>query len=384
MGSIHKIKGGRWLRVQYTDAAGELRTKTLKGITDRKLAKQILAKLEEREAKIRGGILDPRDEKFVREGRAPIADHIDGWQEHLKAAKLSPKYDTHESNLVRRVMRFAGIKTLADITPGDVKRAVGRMPRQKGDGDLSARQKNKALTACKMFCEQMRRDGKLRVNPLSDVSGWDQDTDQRRQHVAYDVELARAVVQSAAESIAKVEGLTGPQRAMLYQTAAGTGFRKRTLRELRVEHLKLKAPVPYITILPSNVKNKKRRDHTIRRSLAAALAEYTKRMHPHQRLFPFKEFHNTAAMMRHDLKRIGVDYQATPTSFRDFHSWRHTFGTEMGKVENIRVVQDMMGHSTPVLTAKYMRPTLADYSAAVEKMPEVGAAKPKHGKAKTA
>lgn len=377
MGSIHKRRRGKWWRIQWVDGAGKLRTKTLTKVTELKVAETILAKLEHQAALERSGYIDPADAKFQREGRRPINEHIDDWQEHLKASKPSPKYDVHESNLVRRVMKLAGAGRLLDIVPGDVKRAIANMPRERGEGDVGLRQKNKALTACKMFCEQMRRDGKLRANPLTDVKGWNENTDKRRQHVAFDAELADAVIIAARHAPFVCEGLTGPQRAMLYLTAFNTGFRKRTCGELTVSHLHLSGPSPFIRILPSNVKNKKLKDHLIDVDYAAALRLYTKGMKPNERLFPFKHYHNTAEMMRRDLASIGVEYQASPTEFRDFHSWRNTFGTEMGRRASIKVVQDLMGHSTPVLTARYMRPTIADYREPLAGLPKVGQAKPR-------
>jgi integrase len=270
-------------------------------------------------------------------------------------------------------MHQAKVICLLDIRPGDIRLAIGRMPRERGKGDVGARQRNKALSACKRFCEQMRRDQKMRVNPLADLEPWDERTDQRRQHVAYDEGIAEAVIEAAAASKEIVERLTGPQRSMLYRTAAGTGFRKRTLCGLTVADLHLKASTPFIRVTASNVKNKVARDQVISVDLCRWLASYTRSMKPKDRLFPFRLSDNTAAMMRHDLRSIGVEYEATPTSFRDFHSWRNTFGTDLGRTANIKVVQEMMGHSTPVLTARYMRPTLADYSGAVESLPKHGA-----------
>jgi integrase len=97
-------------------------------------------------------------------------------------------------------------------------------------------------------------------------------------------------------------------------------------------------------------------------------------MKPADRLFPASARADTAAMMRHDVAAAGLDYEPEPGTFRDFASWRNTYGTELGRATgNIRVVQDMMGHSTPVLTARYMRPTMTDYRAAVDALPDHGA-----------
>ncbi len=383
MGSLHRRKGSKWWRIQWVDARGQIKTKTLKGITSEKIAKAILGKIEHNTALERTGFVDPSEAKVQREGRRAIKEQIDGWQKHIEAADRSDSYAEVMSNLVRRVLKLARVCCLLDIVPGDIKHAIGKMPRERGEGDVSARQKNKALRACKMFCEQMRRDGKLRTNILADVTGWDERTDKRHQHVAFEPELAERVIAAADASKETVERLTGPQRAMLYRVCAGTGFRKGTCRRLRVRDLKLTSPTPFIKVLATNVKNKVEADQPISHALARQLAKYVKRLGENQRLFPFTANDNTAEMMRHDFASIGVDYDMGDGYFRDFHSWRNTFGTEAGKATgNIKEVQMLMGHSTPVLTARYMRPTLHDVRRVVEALP--GATESKGGKERTA
>jgi integrase len=173
-----------------------------------------------------------------------------------------------------------------------------------------------------------------------------------------------------------IQGLTGCRRSVLYRAAAATGFRRRTLLALTPAHLHLAADPPFIRIRPENVKNKKDRDQMIPVPLASILRAYARGMKPADRLFPASARADTAAMMRHDVAAAGLDYEPEPGTFRDFASWRNTYGTELGRVTgSIRVVQDLMGHSTPVLTAKYMRPTMSDYRAAVDALPDHGADK---------
>ena len=88
-------------------------------------------------------------------------------------------------------------------------------------------------------------------------------------------------------------------------------------------------------------------------------------------------------------KRVAVflDYDGTLTPIRDrpneaiiSESMRETVQRLAERVpvcvisgRDRKVVQELMGHSTPVLTARYMRPTLADYTAAVNALPGVQA-----------
>jgi integrase len=221
----------------------------------------------------------------------------------------------------------------------------------------------------------MLRDGKLKADPLAGVKGWDLAVDRRHTRAAQSADEAGRIIDAARNSPDTLQGLTGPQRAVLYETAAGTGFRRRTLLALTPAHLHLSADPPFIRVRPENVKNKKERDQMIPGSLAAILRAYARDVYPVDRLFPATGRADTAAMMRHDVAAAGLEYEPEPGVYRDFHSWRNTYGTELGRATgNIRVVQDMLGHSTPVLTAKYMRPTMLDYRAAVDALPDHGAA----------
>ncbi len=56
--------------------------------------------------------------------------------------------------------------------------------------------------------------------------------------------------------------------------------------------------------------------------------------------------------------------------FADFHALRHTYLTLLGKGGvDLRTAQELAGHSTPVLTARYSHRRLHDLAGAVEKLP---------------
>jgi integrase len=365
---IQRIKGSKWWRFQWRDAAGRMRTKTLTGITDYKLVKDITSKIATESALERHGFSDPQSKRAAKESVKPIDEHIGRWRELLFAGG-NKHYADEESALVRRVMVRSGAQRLTDITPGDIRRAIATLPRTRGEGTLSARTKNKAATACKMFCEQMRRDGAIRSNPLSDLKGWNEAVDRRHDRLATEADEATAIINAARASKAIVQGLTGPQRAMLYEIARGTGFRRRTLFGLRVDDLHVDALPPFIRVRATNVKNKQQRDQIISSDLAEMLRSFIGSARENHKLFSPSRRGDTSLMMQHDCHAAGIPFKIGDL-FRDFHSWRNTYGTELGRItDNIKVAQVLMGHSTPVLTARYMRPTINDYRGAVSKLP---------------
>lgn len=368
MGNLHRRKGSKWWRYQWVDASGQLRTRTLKGIRDYKLARSIAAKIETENAQEILGYVDPTKKRLVSEMARAIGEQIDAWHEMLLAGNTR-QYADEQTAIVRRVFTAAGVECLGQVVSGTIKSTIDRLPRTRGEGTLSSRQKGKALTACKMFCRQMVRDRKLALNPLAELSGWTEQTDPRHQRVAFDAQTATAIIKAARESDRTIEGLSGPQRAMLYELARGTGFRRRTLRELTPAHLHLDANPPFIQVLASNLKNKKAREQMIHPALAELLSKFVEGMAADKPIFPMSRRADTAAMMKFDCAAAGLAYKVDGF-FMDFHSWRHTYGTDLGRsTGNIKVVQDLMGHSTPVLTSRYMRPTSRDYQSAIEGLP---------------
>jgi hypothetical protein len=56
--------------------------------------------------------------------------------------------------------------------------------------------------------------------------------------------------------------------------------------------------------------------------------------------------------------------------FADFHALRHSYLTLGGRAGiDLRTLQELAGHSTPTLTARYSHRRLYDLNAAVEKLP---------------
>src|SRR5436853_6444267 len=67
-----------------------------------------------------------------------------------------------------------------------------------------------------------------------------------------------------------------------------------------------------------------------------------------------------------------ADLESRPDGplFADFHALRHSYLTLGGRTGiDLRTLQELAGHSTPVLTARYSHRRLHDLAGAVEKLP---------------
>jgi hypothetical protein len=80
-----------------------------------------------------------------------------------------------------------------------------------------------------------------------------------------------------------------------------------------------------------------------------------------------------AAMLRRDLEAAGIPYAVEGPDgplCADFHALRHTYLTLGGRAGiDLRTLQELAGHSTPTLTARYSHRRLHDLAGAVEKLP---------------
>lgn len=78
-------------------------------------------------------------------------------------------------------------------------------------------------------------------------------------------------------------------------------------------------------------------------------------------------------MLRIDLEMANVPYTVEGPDgplYADFHSLRHSYLTLGGRAGiDLRTLQELAGHSTPVLTARYSHRRLHDLAGAVEKLP---------------
>ena len=81
-----------------------------------------------------------------------------------------------------------------------------------------------------------------------------------------------------------------------------------------------------------------------------------------------------AEMLRRDLDAVGISYAVDgpdgPQYAADFHSLRHTYLTMLGRNGvDLRTAQELAGHSTPLLTARYSHRRLYDLVGAVDRLP---------------
>src|SRR5207302_737106 len=115
---------------------------------------------------------------------------------------------------------------------------------------------NAYLRAVKSFAAWLVRDRRTGINPLSHLSGGNARLDLRHERRALDVEELRLLLDAARASDREFRGLAGVDRAMLYATAMGTGFRAGEMASLRPESFDLDGTTPTATVEAGFAKNR--------------------------------------------------------------------------------------------------------------------------------
>lgn len=411
-GTLFK-RGGRgpWIACWYDHdgARKERSTRT----TDRAAAERILGKHVADAALRRDGVIDASDDRFAREGRRPIVEHI---REYLascervgQAEKNIAEKRRHLERLVaetgvktladltplvpgqRRTTPSSSVKTLADLTPLVLERNMADMKATARDGtdddgntrwkevEPSARLRNFRRQAAVALMNWCQKQGRVRSNVLKTVPTLDERNDRRRVRRALtDDELARLIAVARERDAALnanadfVDRYGQSRRTAWYLAAALAGLRRGDLVRLRWSSVDMANGTIIITD-----GNARRTDVLpIHPQLAESLgAIRPRRMTPQAlaqaKVFPHAVTNRTVAA---DFERAGIAPDAEGR-IADLHALRTTLGTNLARRGvTPQVAQKIMRHADYRTTlACYTVLGLADTAAAVARLPGVGA-----------
>jgi hypothetical protein len=211
-------------------------------------------------------------------------------------------------------------------------------------------------------------------NPLAHLSGGNVKADRRHDRLPLSAAQLRAVIEAAAASARTFRGLTGKERAILYATAAGTGFRTSELASLTPGAFDLPSMPPTATLAAADAKNGRQAVQPLPPVLAAILGDFLAGNPAGLPVWPGTWHHRAADMLRLDLDAAAIGYTvegADGPRFRDFHCLRHTFISLLDKSgATLKEAMQLARHSDPKLTmAVYGRAQLHDLGEAVGRLP---------------
>jgi integrase len=342
-----------------------------KGCPDKTVTAELARAAESEAAKIKAGVIDPKELAYLAQGARPLAEHVDEFESFLRTAG-SRKHAMVKANRARRVIALAGAEKIRDLTLSRISEALAVL-RQRDE--LNQQTINHHVTAVKMLSRWLWKDNRTREHVLAHLATSNPEADRRRVRRALTpTEAARLVETTETGPI--VLGMTGPDRAMLYSLAIGTGLRSDELRTLTPERFDFDSDPPAVTVRAGYAKNRREAVQPISHALADHLRPWVA-LSPLGRPVFKGMTRRTAAMLAIDLKAVGIAPE-TDSGVVDFHALRGTYITHLvNSGASVKTCQTLARHSTPVLTiGVYAKTSLHDLTGAVEALPDLTPSEP--------
>ncbi len=422
-------------------------------------ALSMLTELQDRADKVRSGGWTVAEDAVLDHKDTPIADHIDAYLAYLRTkrgkgrrVRTSHHHVVNTTRCLKVIVAGCGFQRLRDLNREPAEKWGGRA---EADG-LAARTVNShfaALSAFGNWCVETKR---IIANPFTRLPMRDQRADRRkirraltgdelrrllkvgrlrpvaeygrktvhtaegvsrtdkrsrrtwkREPLSYhDIDAAaergRAALAKRPDHLAKLEE-RGRGRALVYKALVLTGMRKGELAAVKVRHLELSGPQPYIVLDAADEKAGRGAEIPIRGDLAEDVREWLAERLEKLRAEARAEGRPVPAMLPADLPvfdvpdglvrimdrdlvacgiaklvtdergRVRIDKSDDRGRTVDVHALRHTFGTHLSKGGVApRTAQAAMRHSTVDLTMNtYTDPRLLDVAGALDVLPSL-------------
>lgn len=302
--------------------------------------------------------------------RKSLREHVDDFlaMKRTDPRQLAPKSIEDIATCLNRVVAASGWSTLSAVTidglqevlaglneeetdPG--KRRRGRRP--KG-GRLSNGRLNHYRAHWKALTKWAHRTGRLDADPLASMNRWRTDGEETMHRLPLKVEEFDLLLRSTMERGASSERRagTGMDRAMAYLLAASTGMRLGEVASVTVGAFSLDGELAKVRLQARSAKNRK----TVMQPILPDAVEHLRRWlagrQRDERPFAWLAEVEAARMVRDDAEAAGVRTTDEDGRILDFHALRHSYGTWLTTVLNVRPkeAQQLMRHSTMDLTMK--------------------------------
>ena len=366
-------RGTPWY-IAYKDGSGKRRT--IKGFTDKNATESLAQELEIKARLRRLGIIDAKADRQQGETWRSVSSHLADYHKALLAKGNTAKHADGTRSYIARLIALTKAERISDLTQSSIQNAVASLKVKKQQGEVtkeeeaSHRTRNAYLRAIKGFTRWLWRDGRNREDALTHLQGFNEAVDRKRRRRDFtEAELCRLFL--AASEGNKLLGMEGPDRAMLYRLAVGTGFRAGELRSLTPEFFCLDQSPPTVKVTAAYSKRRRDDVQPIRRDLAAILRPWLAGKAAGKPVFRMPE--KTAEMLRRDMEAANILYQDKAGHIADFHALRHTFVSMLIRNRvNIKVTQDLARHSTPTLTMdRYAHVGLEDQTSPLSALPSL-------------
>jgi len=357
--------------------------------TDYATAERIAARLETEVIRRQNGEIDAKAERYAKEVRRPLSEHLADFRQYLQDKQNTPKHVDLICSRVGKLIDDCKAEHIGDLTDAAVMAAIGAMK----VGGASLQTCNHYIRGIKQFSRWLKLQRRTPDDALAALAGFNVETDRRyvRREMAPDelFELLRTVETYTTAN----HNMPGPDRAMAYRVALGTGFRAKELRSLTPASFDLDSDPPTVTVTAGYSKRRRLDVQPIRQDPAELLRPWLAKYGRDER--PFAAMPEaTARMLRDDLEEARRRWlQDAKTDAEraerersdflkhidgdgrvlDFHGTRHTYVSAIvAGGASVKTCQELARHSTPTLTiGRYSHARLHDLTAALDALPDL-------------
>ena len=345
----------------------------------------------DRAAALRAALDAERQAEAVREGRAApgraggkelLRDQVAAYLAHLEVRGVSAAHRAEVAADLPRLIAGAGLTTAAAVDAGAVdlwlerERRTGARRATRHPRPLSLRTRNKWAKKLKAFGAWLDATGRAAANPFRRLTVANEAADPRHVRRAIPAAELLALLAAARGSTRVYRGLSGPDRAALYLAAAWTGLRADSLRALTPESFAAAGGVATaVTARAETTKGLKAHTVPLPADAGAWLGRWLAGKAPGRPVWAMTSYcdGDLAKVLRADLKAAGIPYRDATGAAFDFHALRGQCATllvEAGVPP--AVIQRILDHSDPRLTARYTRLSDRALADGVAKLPSLG------------
>lgn len=351
--------------IGYRDGNGKWRE--IAGSADLTMTKRMASQFEADALLRRRGVLPPEADPLVVMEQEPVIHHLLNYTSYLDGKGDTEKYIEQLGSYVEMVCKDCGFKTIGSMNSAKVMAYVGDLRRQ-GVGVVAI---NSRLRAIKGFAKWLFENERTRKHRLVGVKMLNARTDRRHQRRSLtDEELAR-VLAAAEASQQTIFWLTGPERALYYRIAIGTGFRSGEIASLTPMSFNLTdLDNATATVKAAYSKHKREDVQPILRELAEKVQAFIAGKPLTEPIF--KKPDKPVEMLKLDLAAAGIPYKDEGGRYCDFHALRHTFISRLARAGvSPAIAKELSRHSTITLTIDYYTHVQDEQRAALRRLPPV-------------
>lgn len=371
----------KWWHIEYTDASG--RTRRRKAAPTQALAREILIQAEAEVAKAKAGL--PAQSALDSSAELIAKRYLDSLKTRACADHLASV-----AWRLRAIMTGTRAVRLRDLTPERVEAFLAEME----DGSVRApRTLNTYLQAVRGMFNWAVRMRLVPFNPLVCLSPRREDRKVKRRRPLAEEELTRLFDAARRGPLLREErkrwgspvpeGVRhamlqkGERNCLIYRMLTYTGLRLGELSRLRWSDVDIEAKL--VTVRAESAKNGKEETIDLPEGLAAMLGAWkASHANPVPESLVMAVPATILKTFDADLALAGIPKRDPAGRTVDLHALRHTYGTLLIRAgADIKTVQTLMRHSTPVLTlGTYVHYDRAKLREAVAALPAIGAPKP--------